>query len=116
MTKLESLNYILANCELPQDVCEVVTKMAAQLEKQANAERKPSKKEIERKDANEAMKADILVALADGSHLTVSDLIAKVPSLAGQTTQKVSALMRLLKLDAKVDKEVVKGKTLFFMI
>jgi len=115
MTKREALNYVLS-LDLPQDVCETLTKMTAQLEKQANAERKPSKKEIERKDANESMKGDILVALSDGSHLTVSDLIAKVPSLKGQTTQKVSALMRLLKLEAKVDKEVVKGKTLFFLV
>jgi hypothetical protein len=115
MTKREALNYVLS-LDLPQDVCETLTKMSAQLEKQAQADRKPSKKEVERKDANEAMKADILVALADGSHLTVSDLIKRVPSLANATTQKVSALMRLLKLDNKVDKEVVKGKTLFFMI
>lgn len=115
MTKREALNYVLS-LDLPQDVCETLTKMSAQLEKQAQADRKPSKKEVERKDANEALKADILARLATGDHMTVSDLIQQVPSLAGMTTQKVSALMRLLKLDNKVDKEVVKGKTLFFMI
>ena len=118
MTKLESINYIMntyAN-DLPQDVMEGLVKIKGNLEHAANAERKPSKAERERKDSNEACKTDIMVALADGSHKTVSELIACVPSLECFTTQKVSALMRLLKLEGKVDKELVKGKQYFFMV
>lgn len=66
--------------------------------------------------ANEGFKGEILVFLSDGKHVTVSDIIKGVASLNGETTQKVSALMRLLKLEGKVDKETVKGKTLFFLI
>ena len=66
--------------------------------------------------ANEGFKAEILAFLSDGKHVTVSDIIKGVASLNEETTQKVSALMRLLKLEGKVDKEVVKGKTLFYLI
>jgi len=66
--------------------------------------------------ANEGFKGEILVFLSDGKHATVSEIIKGVASLNGETTQKVSALMRLLKLEGKVDKETVKGKTLFFLI
>ena len=50
------------------------------------------------------------------SKLRFSRIIKGVASLNEETTQKVSALMRLLKLEGKVDKEVVKGKTLFYLI
>ena len=78
----------------------------------ASEHKTPTKTQV----ANEGFKAEILVFLSDGKHVTVSDIIKGVASLNGETTQKVSALMRLLKLEGKVDKEVVKGKTLFFLI
>lgn len=118
MTKLESINYIINTYsdDLPQDVLESAIKIKTQLEKAAAADRKPSKKERERKDANEQAKAAILARLSDGSHLTVSELIKSIDLLNNETTQKVSALCRLLKLEGKIDKEVVKGKTLFFSL
>lgn len=78
----------------------------------ASEHKTPTKVQV----ANEGFKAEILAFLSDGKHVTVSDIIKGVASLNGETTQKVSALMRLLKLEGKVDKEVVKGKTLFFLI
>lgn len=78
----------------------------------ASEHKTPTKTQV----ANEGFKAEILAFLSDGKHVTVSDIIKGVASLNNETTQKVSALMRLLKLEGKVDKEVVKGKTLFFLI
>lgn len=112
MTSYNALSYAIDHCDLPQEVMEKFLAMRAQLEKNKQAERKPTPRQNE----NAVLMSDILIALADGSHKTVSDLIAAVPSLNGMTTQRVSALMRLLKLDGKVDKETVKGKTLFFMV
>lgn len=112
MTKDKALAYVLENCTLPQDVAQKLTAMRAQIQKDTTHERKPTPRQNE----NTVLMGEILTALADGSHKTVSDLIAAVPSLNGMTTQRVSALMRLLKLDGKVDKETVKGKTLFFMV
>lgn len=112
MTSKMALTYAIDNCDLPQDVMEKFIAMRAQLDKNTSAERKPTPRQNE----NAVLMNDILVALSDGRHCTVSDLIANVPSLVGLTPQRVSALMRLLKLDGKVDKETVKGKTLFFLI
>lgn len=78
----------------------------------ASEHKTPTKTQV----ANEGFKAEIIAYLSDGKHVTVSDIIKGVVSLNGETTQKVSALMRLLKLEGKVDKEVVKGKTLFYLI
>lgn len=73
---------------------------------------KPTKTQV----ANEGFKGEIVAFLADGKHATVSEIIKGVASLNGETTQKVSALCRLLKLEGKIDKEVVKGKTLFYLL
>ena len=115
VTRIDALSYAIDHID-DQSICEVLVKMKAQLEKQASAERKPSKADVARHDANEVLKLDIRDALATGEHLSVSDLIKRVPSLKGLSTQKVSALMRLLKLEGKVDKEMVKGTTYFFAI
>lgn len=115
MTKVEALNFAIENCELPCEVKEKFEQMRDTLIAQAasKAEHKtPTKTQKE----NEILKADIVAFLASGEHKTVSEIISAVPSLAGSTTQKVSALMRLLKMENRVDKEVVKGKTLFFLI
>lgn len=78
----------------------------------ASEHKTPTKTQV----ANEGYKAEIVAYLSNGEHKTVSEIIKGVTSLNGETTQKVSALMRLLKLEGKVDKEVVKGKTLFYLI
>lgn len=78
----------------------------------ASEHKTPTKTQV----ANEGYKAEIVAYLSSGEHKTVSEIIKGVTSLNGETTQKVSALMRLLKLEGKVDKEVVKGKTLFYLI
>ena len=78
----------------------------------ASEHKTPTKTQV----ANEGYKAEIVAYLSNGEHKTVTEIIKGVTSLNGETTQKVSALMRLLKLEGKVDKEVVKGKTLFYLI
>lgn len=78
----------------------------------ASEHKTPTKTQV----ANEGYKAEIVAYLSNGEHKTVSEIIKGVTSLNNETTQKVSALMRLLKLEGKVDKEVVKGKTLFYLI
>lgn len=95
-----------------KEASDVLNGMIGQLRKEQGAPKKPTPRQQE----NAVLQNDILVALSAGEHLTVSELISRVPSLHGLTPQRVSALMRLLKLDSKVDKEVVKGKTLFFLI
>lgn len=95
-------------------VDEVVTKldeMIAQLDKKGTGE-KPM---TENQKQNVGFKADILTFLADGQHKTATEILKGVPTFPdGMTNQRVSALLRQLYLDGKVQKETVKGKTQFW--
>ena len=95
-------------------VDEVVTKlneMIAQLDKKGTGE-KPM---TENQKQNVGFKADILTFLADGQRKTATEILKGVPTFPdGMTNQRVSALLRQLYLDGKVQKETVKGKTQFW--
>ena len=122
ITRIDALNFAIDELSKGGQVDAEYTEVVAVLAKirdsiaKANAYKPEHKTPTKVQEQNEVLKADILVSLATGEHKTVTELIAAVPSLAGMTTQKVSALMRLLKLENKVDKETVKGKTYFYMI
>ena len=94
-------------------VDEVVAKlneMIVQLDKKPAGE-KPM---TENQKQNVGFKADILTFLSDGQKRTATEILNGVESFpAGMTNQRVSALLRQLYLDGKVQKETVKGKTLF---
>lgn len=100
------------DCPYTKD--EVVAKlneMIAQLDKKPAGE-KPM---TENQKQNVGFKADILTFLADGQKRTATEILNGVESFpAGMTNQRVSALLRQLYLDGKVQKETVKGKTLFW--
>jgi len=95
-------------------VDEVVAKlneMIAALDKKGTGE-KPM---TENQKQNVGFKADILAFLADGQHKTATEILKGVPTFPdGMTNQRVSALLRQLYLDGKVQKETVKGKTQFW--
>ena len=95
-------------------VDEVVTKlneMIAALDKKGTGE-KPM---TENQKQNVGFKADILTFLADGQRKTATEILKGVPTFPdGMTNQRVSALLRQLYLDGKVQKETVKGKTQFW--
>ena len=95
-------------------VDEVVAKlneMIAQLDKKGTGE-KPM---TENQKQNVGFKADILTFLADGQRKTATEILKGVPTFPdGMTNQRVSALLRQLYLDGKVQKETVKGKTQFW--
>lgn len=115
ITRIDALNLAIDALSSNPDAVATLTSLRDSIAKQ-NAYKPEHKTPTKTQVANEGFKADILVFLADGKHATVSDIIKGVASLNGETTQKVSALMRLLKLDGKVDKETIKGKTLFYMV
>ena len=95
-------------------VDEVVAKlneMIAALDKKGTGE-KPM---TENQKQNVGFKADILTFLADGQRKTATEILKGVPTFPdGMTNQRVSALLRQLYLDGKVQKETVKGKTQFW--
>ena len=100
------------DCPYTKD--EVVAKlneMIVQLDKKPAGE-KPM---TENQKQNVGFKTDILTFLSDGQKRTATEILNGVESFpAGMTNQRVSALLRQLYLDGKVQKETVKGKTLFW--
>ena len=72
-----------------------------------NATRKPTKEQV----ANEGYKDIILNSMESGSAYTVSEIMKFFE--VELTNQKVSALLRQLRLDGKVTRNESKGKTYF---
>ncbi len=100
------------DCPYTKD--EVVAKlneMIVQLDKKPAGE----KAMTENQKQNVGFKADILTFLADGQKRTATEILNGVESFPdGMTNQRVSALLRQLYLDGKVQKETIKGKTQFW--
>lgn len=91
-----------------QEAMDKLAKMLEQLDKKSNAEKKPTQKQM---DAEQEA-ATLLAELRDaGKAMTVSDMIAELPSCAGKSNQKVSALIR--KLGAQVERIEEKRKAYF---
>jgi hypothetical protein len=71
----------------------------------------------EQQKQNLGYKTDILAVLADGKARTATELMKEVTTFPeDMSNQRVSALLRQLILDGKVERETVKGKTLFRIV
>jgi hypothetical protein len=109
MTNAKALNFVIANCEIPEDVKEKLEKMLEQVQKKNSADRKPT--------ATQKENVDLKVAILDGMEVdvqyTISDLMKSVPALAELTNQRVSALVRQLKDEGLVVREEIKRKAYF---
>lgn len=65
---------------------------------------------------NEGILTDILTSLAAiGSKVTVTELQAKAPALAGLSNQKISSLLAKLVKDGSVERVMEKKKVYFFL-
>ena len=119
LTKKVALSYAVATLtdaefqtEFTKDeIVAKLTEMIEGLDKKASGEKKLTDQQV----ANLGYKTDILTFLADGQKRTATEILNGVESFPdGMTNQRVSALLRQLWLDGKVQKDTVKGKTLFF--
>lgn len=72
-----------------------------------------SKKPTKTQEENESYKALILEFLTDKNGVTCTDVLKGVPAFSEFSNQKISALMRQLRLQHKVVVNEVKGKSLF---
>lgn len=72
-----------------------------------------AKKPTKAQEENEGYKALILEFLTDKNGVTCTDILKGVPALSEFSNQKISALMRQLRLAGKVTVDEVKGKSLF---
>ena len=111
MTKLTYVDALNVALEAVTDeaVVEKLEALKASIVKRNSGERKPTKTQV----ANEAIKADIVALLADGTARTITEIGAEVTSLEGAKPQKVSALVTQLKNAGVLKREEVKRKAYF---
>ena len=95
-----------------QEVMDKLTKMMEQLDKKANAEKKPTQRQ---KDAEQEAQTLLDELREAGKAMTVSDMIAELPCCAGKSNQKVSGLLRPM-LGTKVERTEEKRKAYFKVI
>lgn len=75
---------------------------------------KPSGKQTEKQEANDALKQAMLDYLAnDGGQHTVTDFIKNVSECAGLSQQKITALVRQMVEDGKMEKVIEKRVSYF---
>lgn len=95
MTQKVALNYVVENCELPEEVKAKIESMIASLEKKSakSGERKPTKTQI----ANEGFKSIIVDNMEHGRLYTITEIAKEMPFGEELSNQRVSALVRQLK-------------------
>ena len=94
------------------DALAFIDKEVSLLAKKNSGEKKPTKAQEE----NESYKTLILDYLATCESATCTDILKNVSALSDFSNQKISALMRQLRLANKVEAKEAKGKTLFSLI
>ena len=110
MTYAAALSHVLTNCEMPEEVRAKLVALSESLAKKASAEKKPTTKQKEAKAEAEQVYAELKEA---AKAMTVSEMIAELPSCEGKSNQKVSAYMRDLIAQQKVERDVQK-RTAYF--
>ena len=90
MTNVKALAYVLANCELTDEVREKIEKMKAQFEKKNSSEKKPTAQQV----ANMAIQTAILEGMEPNRLYTITELIKNIPACNDLTNQRVSAIVR----------------------
>ena len=96
-----------------EEVTAKLNEMWAALDKKSGTE-KPM---TENQKQNVGFKENILATLSDGKKRTATEILNETPEFPKEmSNQRVSALLRQLYLDGKVQKETVKGKTQFWVV
>ena len=114
MTQKVALNYVVENCELPEEVKAKIESMIVALEKKSakSGERKPTKTQV----ANEGFKEIILANMESNRLYTVTELAKEMPFGEELSNQRVSALVRQLKEVGKVERIEEKRKAYFRVV
>lgn len=112
MTKREKFEMLMAIDEVKSNpvLSEFITHELELLAKKNTSEKKPTAVQV----ANEGLKEIIMDVLNEnGGLMTVTDIQKSREELAGLSNQKLSALVRQLKEDGKVEKIEDKRKSYF---
>ena len=110
MTKREMFEQIKANYQLTDDEIKFIDHELELLAKKNTSEKKPTAQQV----ANEGLKKTIMdVLMANGGLMTVTDIQKSCEELSELSNQKITALIRQLKEDGKVEKIEDKRKSYF---
>ena len=112
MTKREKFEMLMAISEVNSNpiLSEFIAHELELLAKKNSSEKKPTAVQV----ANEGLKQTIMdVLMENGGLMTVTDIQKSCEELAELSNQKVSALIRQLKDDGKVEKIEDKRKSYF---
>ena len=110
MTKADYFRQIMANYPLTEDEKAFVEHELELLAKKNSAEKKPTAQQA----ANEGLKSTIIKALTEnGGLMTVTDVQKSCEELSALSNQRISALLRQLKEEGKVERVEDKRKAYF---
>ena len=110
MTIVEQYEAIIGKVEGVLSADEVAfLKERADMVAKKNATRKPTKAQTE----NEGYKTSIVEGMVEGKEYTITDLIKTISAIGDLTNQRVSAIVRGLVAEGKVERKEVKGKAYF---
>ena len=113
MTKRDYFTILRASYpETASNYDEVIAFIDHELEllaKKNSAEKKPTAVQV----ANEGIKSAIVEGMEPNRLYTITELIKEIPECADMTNQRVSALVRQLKDDGKVERVEEKRKAYF---
>ena len=90
MTNVKALDYVLAHCDLPEDVLAKVEKMKEQFEKKNGGEKKPTANQV----ANDGFRNQILAEMEPNVLYTITDMMKKLPCCKDFSNSKIVALVR----------------------
>lgn len=93
------------------EIIEKLEKMLAQVEKKSG-EKKPTARQEENKKLEKII-FDYLASQTESK--TVTDIMKEILELNEMTNQRVSYLVKSLKDDGLIDKEIKKGRSYFFV-
>ena len=100
MTYGKALAYVTEKCDLPADVAERLTALAASIAKKNSAERKPTAKQRE----NVGIKDEIVAWLDEGRIYTAAEIAKECPYCSEHdiSTARVSALLAQMRTDGRI--------------
>lgn len=109
ITYVAALNTAITALSADPAMTEVVEKLTAlkdQTEKRSNAVRKPSKAQVEKATANQALAAQLFDVLANwGNPVTVAEIKTLDNAFAELSSPKLTALLKILVAERKVAKD-----------
>ena len=114
MTKRDYFNALLAIPAVNADsgLTDFINHELELLSKKNSAEKKPTAVQV----VNDGIKSAILAGMTPGTLYTITDFIKTIPECAELTNQRVSALVRQLKDELKVERVEEKRKAYFRLV